>query len=365
MAIYPLLRPLLFALDAERAHRLAITGLSLAALIPGGALLEKVLFGYRHPALNMELWGLRFANPVGLAAGFDKNGEIVEPLLGLGFGFVEVGTATPRPQPGNPRPRLFRLPQDGALINRMGFNNRGALHMAALLGAPGSHGGVVGVNIGKNLDTPLAEAVGDYLTCMHALYPVADYLVINVSSPNTPGLRDLQSKSALTGIARVIREERDKLCAATGRWAPFLIKIAPDLSESQLAEVAEVALEAAVDGVIAANTSTGREGLVSPRRTESGGLSGVPLHGEGLRTIRVLHRLAGKRLPLIGVGGIFSAEDAYAFIRAGASLVQIYTGLIYQGPRLVHRIKRGLVGLLERDGFSNVAEAVGSGTNGG
>ena len=358
--MYPLLRPLLFALDAERAHGLVTAAAALAARVPGFTPLERATYGYRHPALISQVWGQEFPNPVGLAAGFDKDALLVAPLMALGFGFVEVGTVTPRGQPGNPRPRLFRLPEDRALINRMGFNNDGALPMAARLGARRSGGGPVGVNLGKNLETPLEDAVSDYLTCLHALYPAADYIVVNLSSPNTPGLRSLQQKETLAALAGLMARERDKLREATGRWLPFLVKIAPDLSEGALADVAQVAREAGIDGLIATNTTTEREGLRDRHREQQGGLSGRPLYPEALRTIGLLRKLAGPELPLIGVGGIASAEDAYGMIRAGASLVQLYSALIYKGPALVRAIKRGLVKCLERDGLANISEAVGT-----
>ena len=363
-SFYRWLRPFLLALDPERAHRLVFHAGRLGAGLPGFGRFQRALFGFDHPSLHQRLWERKFPNPVGLAAGFDKDGELIEPLLGLGFGFLEVGTVTPRPQPGNARPRLFRLPEDGALINRMGFNNRGVLHAAALLDQLKSRPGPVGVNLGKNLATPLEEAVNDYLACLHAVYAFADYLAINVSSPNTPGLRDLQEKRSLAEIARAVCRERDTLRGAAGRWVPVLLKIAPDLSEAQLADVVEAALDGGADGLIATNTSTAREGLLGRHRDQAGGLSGTPLFPKALATVRQLHRLSGGKLPLIGVGGIGSPEDAFAFIRAGASLVQLYTGLIYHGPGLVHRIKQGLVHLLERDGFANVAEAVGTDATG-
>jgi dihydroorotate dehydrogenase len=331
-----------------------------AAHIPGFLGLTRAVYGYRHPSLEMRLWNRDFPNPVGLAAGFDKDALLVDPLLALGFGFVEVGTVTPRGQPGNPRPRLFRLTRERALINRMGFNNLGALRLAQRLERRRGRSGLVGVNVGKNLDTKLDDAVSDYLTCLHAVYPVADYIAVNLSSPNTPGLRKLQEKPLLAEMTRLLTQERDKLATTTGRKIPFLIKIAPDLSEPELADVVEVAMGAGIDGLIATNTTTSRDGLRSRHRKEEGGLSGGPLREEALRTIAVLYRLSQGRLPLVGVGGVASAQEAYALIRAGASLVQLYTALVFRGPRTVRRIKRGLVRLLRRDGFASVGEAVGS-----
>ena len=360
MALYPLIKPLLFALDAETAHKLAVHGLAAAARLPGFLPMERAIFGYSHPSLKMRLWDLDFSGPLGLAAGFDKDGLLTDPMLSLGFGFVEVGTVTPRGQPGNPRPRLFRLARDRALINRMGFNNLGALHMAERLERKRRMSGPVGVNLGKNLDTPLDEAVSDYLTSLHAVHSRADYIAVNLSSPNTPGLRDLQAKSALTEMVNILVNEHDKLSEMTGRRLPFLIKIAPDLDQDHLADIAEIAKEADIDGVIATNTTTRREGLLGKRRNEEGGLSGSPLREEALRTVGTLYRLTGGKLPIIGVGGVSSAEDAYALIRAGASLVQIYSALVFNGPGLVRKIKRGLVRLLQADKFSTISEAVGS-----
>lgn len=360
MALYSLIKPFYFCLDAETAHRLVIHGLAIVSRIPGFLLLERVFYGYNPPALRMRLWEMDFANPLGLAAGFDKDALLPDAMLALGFGFVEVGTVTPRAQPGNARPRLFRLPREKGLINRMGFNNRGALHMAARLERKRRLPGMIGVNLGKNLDTPLDEAATDYLTGLHAIHLGADYIVINLSSPNTPGLRKLQEKPALIEMTRLLVRERDKLSEATGHRLPFLIKIAPDLPEGALADIASVARRAGIDGLIATNTTTERAGLAGKHSGEEGGLSGQPLREETLRTVSTLYRLTGGKLPIIGVGGVGSPEDAYALIRAGASLVQLYSALVFRGPGLVRKIKRGLVKLLNADGFSNISEAVGS-----
>jgi dihydroorotate dehydrogenase len=360
MALYSLIKPFLFCLDAETAHRLVTHGLAMVSRIPGFLLLERGIYGYNHPALRMQLWERDFANPLGLAAGFDKDALLPDTMLGLGFGFVEVGTVTPRAQPGNSRPRLFRLPKEKGLINRMGFNNRGALRLAARLERKRRIPGIVGVNLGKNLDTPLEEAATDYLTGLHAVHFSADYIVINLSSPNTPGLRKLQEKPALMEMTRLLVRERDKLSEVTGHRLPFLIKIAPDLSEGALADIASVARRAAIDGLIATNTTTERPEMEDNHSGEEGGLSGQPLREETLRTVSCLYRLTGGKLPIIGVGGVGSPEDAYALIRAGASLVQIYSALVFRGPGLVRKIKRGLVKLLSADGFSNIFEAVGS-----
>jgi dihydroorotate dehydrogenase len=363
MAFFSLLKPLLFALPPETAHHLVLGALSRVGRLPGFGALQRALRPADPPALRVRLWGCEFPNPLGLAAGFDKDGRALAALLGLGFGFVEAGTVTPRPQPGNPRPRLFRLTEDGALVNRMGFNNDGAAALAQRVRAlrAGGVGGLVGINLGKNRDTPLERATEDYLAALAAVYEVADYLVVNVSSPNTPGLRGLQTRAALVAMAGALSAERARRVAAGQRHVPLLIKVAPDLDEPALADVVEAALETDCDGLIAANTTTAREGLRSPRRDEAGGLSGLPLHPRALATVTTLHRLCGGRLPLVGVGGIAGAEQAYAFIRAGATLVQLYTGLVYRGPGLVGEIKLGLARLLRRDGFATLAEAVGSG----
>ncbi|MDH4224031.1 MAG: quinone-dependent dihydroorotate dehydrogenase [Deltaproteobacteria bacterium] len=359
MGLYPLIRPLFFRLNPERAHRLVFRLVRGASVLPGFYPVERGLFQYRHPVLETRLWGLDFANPVGVAAGFDKDGELVDPLLGLGFSMVEVGTVTPRPQPGNPKPRLFRLEQDQALINRMGFNNQGAYSLASRLSRPRRNPGLVGVNLGKNKDTPLDSAGEDYLIAMHALYDVADYLVVNVSSPNTPGLRLLQGKPSLETLMTLLTGEREKLSAIRGRRVPMLLKVSPDLTPEGLEDVAAVVLAGRVDGVIAANTTLGREGLTSPLAVETGGLSGKPLQDTTLRVVAQLYRLLEGRTPIIGVGGVMDAGDAYRLIRAGASLVQVYSGLVYRGPGLAKQINRGLTALLEKDGLNSVTQAVG------
>lgn len=357
--MYALLRPLLFRLDAETAHHLTLRAAAALQAVPGAARLAGPLAPSGGPALRQTLWGLSFPNPVGLAAGFDKDGVLAGLLPRLGFGFLEVGTVTPRPQPGNPRPRLFRLPEDEAVINRMGFNNAGAERLAHTLAALRHRPVPIGVNLGKNRDTPLERAAEDYRAALRAVYAVADYGVINISSPNTPGLRDLQRRFELTGLMEALAEERARLTAASGRRLPLLVKVAPDLGEPELREVVETALACALDGLIATNTTTERAGLRSPLAGETGGLSGQPLRPAALRTVAALRRLSGGRLPLVGVGGIFSAQDAYAFIRVGANLVQLYTGLVYRGPGLVRAVTRGLEALLARDGFRSLQEAVG------
>ncbi len=350
MALLDMTPSVLRWLDPETAHRATLWALE-RGLAPRAAKAD-------DPALAIRLWGRTFANPLGLAAGFDKDAVAPGPLLGLGFGFVEVGTLTPRAQPGNPRPRIFRLPEDGAVINRLGFNNRGAAAARAALDRWRAAGGtgLIGVNIGRNRDTE--DAAGDYAAAAKALAPAADYLAINVSSPNTPGLRALQGKAELEGLI-------DGLRAALGGLAdqpPLLLKVAPDLGEAELADIAEVALERRLDGLIATNTTIERPpGLLGRHRAEAGGLSGRPLFAPSTEVLARLYRLTDGRLPLIGVGGIASGADAYAKIRAGASLVQLYTALVYQGPGLVPRIKAELAALLHRDGFSTVRDAVGAG----
>ncbi len=369
---YCCIRPVLSALDAERAHRLACSAAALGARLPGGLAALSAAYRYEHPALAVEALGLKFSNPIGLAAGFDKDGELAAPLAALGFGFLELGTVTPRAQPGNPRPRLFRLPRERAVINRMGFNNAGAPALAARLAALKARPIPLGVNLGKNRDTPLERASEDYVAALRVVAAVADYVVVNVSSPNTPGLRSLQQADELRTILRAVLAERDALALDTarssggsavpsaGRRVPLLVKFAPDLAPADLEQAAQVALDAGVDGLIATNTTLRRDGLEGAARTEAGGLSGPPLMPLALDTVRRLHRLLRGRVPIVGVGGIAGAEDALEFLRAGASLVQLYTGLVYEGPGLVRRIKQDLVRLLEREGFKSVAEAVGS-----
>ena len=349
--LFPVLGPLLRSLDPEVAHTLTLRLLE-AGLVPH--LCER-----EDPRLRQRLLGLDFPNPVGLAAGFDKNAEAVGALLGLGFGFVEAGTVTPRPQPGNPRPRCFRLPEQQAMINRFGFNNDGLDVVARRLATRRRRhrSGIVGANIGRNKDS--TDAVADYVAGVYALAALADYLVINVSSPNTPGLRALQDREPLAELLAAVLAARAELCLK--RTPALLLKIAPDLTDDDLTAVAEVSLDAGIDGLIVSNTTISRPGLDGVAIAgESGGLSGRPLFELSTRTLADLYRLTGGRLPLIGVGGIASAEDAYAKIRAGASLVQMYTALIYQGPRLIRDIRRGLLGLLEKDGFATLTEAVGA-----
>jgi dihydroorotate dehydrogenase len=343
--IYPLLRPILFRLDAEKAHRLAVRALSLRTGAAPTA----------DPKLAQRLWSLDFPNPVGLAAGFDKNAECYRGALGLGFGFVEIGSVTPRPQAGNPRPRLFRLPADRAVINRMGFNNDGMEAVAARLESRDRRRGIVGVNLGKNKET--VDAAADYELGTARLGPLADYLVINVSSPNTPGLRALQGKEPLAELVGRTRAARDRLANRPA----LLLKIAPDLTEDDQRDIAEVALAEKLDGLIISNTTIARPLLAEAKvATETGGLSGAPLFDPSTTLLGRMYRLTQGRLPLIGVGGIGSAREAYAKIRAGASLVQFYSAMVYEGPGLAARVAAGLPALLSADGFAHVKDAVGA-----
>ncbi|MBV9077886.1 MAG: quinone-dependent dihydroorotate dehydrogenase [Methylobacteriaceae bacterium] len=342
---YRALGPALAHLDPEAAHRLAIAGLRRAPLPPAAP---------DDPILATTLWGRDFPNALGLAAGFDKHGEAPDACLALGFGHVEIGGVTPRPQPGNPRPRVFRLAEDRAVINRYGLNSDGLTVVAARL-ARRTRRGLVGANLGKNKDS--LDEVADYVAGMRALGPHVDFAVINVSSPNTPGLRDLQGRVAMAGIVRAVAAARD----ATEPRPALLVKLAPDLDDAALADAAEVALECRLDGLVMGNTTVARPAsLRSSARSETGGLSGAPLLAFSTGKLRDLYRLTGGRVPLVGCGGVASGADAYAKIRAGASLVQLYTALVYEGPGLVPRIKRELAALLRRDGFRSVAEAVGA-----
>jgi dihydroorotate dehydrogenase len=341
MTLYPLLRPLAFALDAERAHRLTIRGLKL--LPPG-------LPAATDPMLSIEVAGRDFPNPVGLAAGFDKDAEVFRQMAGFGFGFVEVGTLTPRPQSGNPKPRLFRLAVDRAVINRMGFNNCGfdaALRRLERSPRPG----LVGVNLGANKESP--DRIADYAAGVRSLAPVADYLTVNISSPNTPGLRSLQDRGALEALLEAVDAARP----AGG--PPLFLKVAPDLDPAEIDFIARSSIDRGVDGLIVGNTTVGRPGLRSRHREEAGGLSGAPLKTLALERLRDFRRATGGALPLIAAGGIENGVDAYQRFRAGASLVQLYTALVYQGPGVARSILGELRALLHRDGFAKLAEAVG------
>ncbi len=337
-----LLKPLLFRLQPEQAHHLTFNSVKKAFQLPGAAALAEKMFSLDDPRLERELFGLKFKNPVGLAAGLDKDARLVDELASLGFGFVEIGTLTPRPQLGNARPRLFRLPQDESLINRMGFNNEGVEAAVQRL-RKSRHQTIIGGNIGKNKDTPNEEAASDYLYCFEALYEVVDYFVVNVSSPNTPNLRELQDKEPLKKLLNTLQERN----AGKPKPRPILLKIAPDLSQSQLDDIISLVGETGIAGIIATNTTISREGLRTAPALVSemgaGGLSGRVLRERSTEVIRYLHTQSGGSFPIIGVGGIHSPEAAMEKIAAGASLIQLYTGFIYEGPGLIRRIKQSLL----------------------
>lgn len=341
--MYPFLRSLLFRLPPETAHALTLQAIRLAGNLPPVNAVVRAIF--RAPQQPVQAFGLTFPNPVGLAAGYDKDGLGWRGLAGLGFGHIEIGTVTPRPQPGNPQPRLFRLIEEQGVINRMGFPGLGAAVAARqLAGKRRPAGLVVGVNIGKNKDTPLEEAAGDYLSLVDTFAPLADYLAVNVSSPNTPGLRKLQGGEALRALLGELAAKRQEQGTRLGRRVPLLVKLAPDLSSEELDQALDAILSTGMDGVIATNTTIGREGLRSPLAAETGGLSGAPLRERSTAMIATISRRTAGKLPVIGVGGIASTADARQKLDAGAVLVQLYTGLIYQGPALVKQILNGLAG---------------------
>lgn len=327
---YPLLRSLLFRLDPETAHDLTLRFLRMTS-----PLKLPRMFSGAMPELEKNLLGLHFPNPVGLAAGLDKNGDSIQALAGLGFGFIEIGTVTPRPQPGNARPRMFRLPRAGALINRLGFNNKGVDYLVERVAESG-YTGVLGINIGKNFDTPVEKAVDDYLICLQKVYPYASYITVNVSSPNTPGLRDLQHGGMLDELLAAIKAEQMRQTVAWSRYVPLVVKIAPDMTDEQIKGLAEALLRHRIDAVAATNTTLDREGVQNLRYAEeAGGLSGKPLLRRSNAVISQLAEHLQGAIPIIGIGGIQSGADAVMKLRAGASLVQIYTGLIYRGPSLI------------------------------
>lgn len=338
--MYDLARKALFCFDAETSHEL-----TLDLLGAGGRL--GLLKPFVKPIANnpVQVMGLTFPNPVGLAAGLDKNGDYFNALGQLGFGSVEIGTITPRPQPGNPKPRLFRLPEYQGVINRMGFNNKGVEHMVEQVKRR-KFSGILGMNIGKNFDTPVEKAADDYRLCMQAVYPHADYITVNISSPNTPGLRDLQFGDTLKSLLSDIKTEQLALEQQHGRYVPVAVKIAPDMDQVAVEQVAEVLVDSGLDGVIATNTTITRDGVEdSPVSQEAGGLSGAPVRDKSTEVIRLLAQTLKGRLPIIGVGGITSGRDAAEKIEAGASLVQIYSGFIYRGPELIGESARAIAGL--------------------
>jgi dihydroorotate dehydrogenase len=340
--LYPLLRPFVFALGAEAAHRSTIAALKLLPLHSA----------HLPQSLRTKVAGLEFPSPVGLAAGFDKDAEVASEMLTLGFGFVEVGTLTPRPQAGNPKPRLFRLSQDRAVINRMGFNNDGQAAAFMRLQGCSRAGGPIGVNIGANKDSP--DMVGDYVAGVRAMSPVADYLTVNISSPNTPGLRALQNHGALDTLLSAIAGARRK------DGPPIFLKVAPDLEKDDPERIVRAALDNGVDAIIVCNTTVSRPPLRSDKASEQGGLSGQPLKPLALDMLRRFRFAGGGAIPLIGCGGIANADDAWERIRAGASLVQLYSAMVYEGPHVARRIAEGLMRRLKASGFSSIAEAVGT-----
>jgi dihydroorotate dehydrogenase len=342
--LYSLARPALYLLDGETAHRLTIAALRL---MPASAPPRP------DPMLAMRVAGIDFPTPVGLAPGFDKNAEAPHAMFGFGFGFAEIGTVTPLPQAGNPRPRLFRLVEDRAVINRMGFNNDGADAVVARLQAGQGRAGIIGVNIGANKDS--ADRIADYAVMTRTMAPLARYLTVNISSPNTPGLRALQDAGALSALLDAVIEARG------ANKCPVFLKLAPDLEAADIDDITRIAMDKGLDALIVSNTTISRPALRSRHAAEAGGLSGAPLRDLAQQRLRDFRSASGGAIPLIGVGGIASAEHAYARIRAGASLVQLYSALVYEGPGLAARINRGLKTLLERDGFASLAEAVGTG----
>ena len=332
-----IIRPLLFSLDPEKAHHFTFSCLKFIHKIPLVPALIRAIYKVEHPSLHREVFGLHFKNPVGLAAGLDKDAKLYQELSNLGFGFIEIGTITPKPQPGNPPKRLFRLIDDQGIINRMGFNNEGV--EAAVKRLKKNKNVLIGGNIGKNKITPNDQAVNDYLICFEQLFDYVDYFVVNVSSPNTPNLRTLQEKEPLQQLLSTLQHKNHE----HPKPKPILLKIAPDLTDEQLLDIIEIVQNTHIAGVIATNTTIGRQGLHSPAQNETGGLSGKPLRQRATEVIRFLSEKSNKAFPIIGVGGIFSEEDAIEKLNAGASLVQLYTGFIYEGAGLVKRINKRLI----------------------
>lgn len=337
-----LIRPILFLVDPEKIHHFVFSLLRLTGKIPGFKIMFRTIFSYQDPKLERQFFGVRFKNPIGLAAGLDKDARLIDEMACLGFGFIEIGTLTPLPQPGNDKPRLFRLPDDQALINRMGFNNKGVRLAVEQLKRRKS-GIIVGGNIGKNKNTPNEKALDDYAYCFETLYDYVDYFVVNVSSPNTPGLRELQEKEPLRNLLSYIKD----LSLAKSKPKPVLLKIAPDLSLDQLNDIVEILKVTKTDGVIATNTTTSRAGLTTGKsevdEMGGGGLSGKPLSARSTEVIVYLREKLGANYPIIGVGGIMTPEDALEKLKAGADLIQLYTGFIYEGPGVVKRISKAIL----------------------
>ncbi|MDH5722882.1 MAG: quinone-dependent dihydroorotate dehydrogenase [Alphaproteobacteria bacterium] len=351
--LYKYAKPLIFKVDPESAHQITLRALKTGILRPCS--------GFSSDTLKQSLWGLEFKNPVGLSAGFDKNAEVIAPILKLGFGSTEIGTVTPLPQNGNPKPRIFRDPERGAVINRLGFPNCGAVlfkkHLEDYRKTHDRSLGVVGVNIGMNKEQ--TDPAADYCFLIKELSEYADYLTVNISSPNTPGLRDLQEKGPLTDLLGKLTQTREEL---EGRKPPILVKLAPDLTEKQQEDIAETLLSCKIDGIILSNTTLDRPDYLPPDFSDQkGGLSGLPVKDKSTALIRNFYKLTKGKLPIIGVGGISTAEDAYEKIKSGASLVQLYTGMIYEGPLIAQNINKGLVDLLERDGHNSISDAIACG----
>jgi len=360
--LYKIAKPLLFRMDPEAAHHLIVDGMGAASRVPGVSPLLSAMWGTKAvPELAVDLFGLHFHHPVGLAAGLDKNAKAVSGLSRIGLSFMEVGTVTPKGQAGNETPRLFRLPPDEALINRMGFNNDGADVMAKRLSGSPRRKIPLAVNIGKNKLTPNENAADDYRACLEKLYAYGDFFVVNISSPNTPDLRALQHGDELKTLLVAVKDEMEKQARLHGGLPkPILVKIAPDNTDEQLAYMAEAIRQSGMSGIIATNTTIGRAGLTHSNAKETGGLSGRPLTARSTEVIRVLYALTEGKLPIIGSGGIFTADDAYEKIRAGASLVEVYTALIYRGPGLLKNLHGGLLKRLKQDGFTRITQAVGA-----
>lgn len=358
MNLYKFIRPAVFKIDPETAHIATIKALKTGAV--------RTCNPVQSPILEQDLFNLKFLNPVGLSAGFDKNAEVIAPSLKLGFGFTEVGTVTPKPQKGNPRPRIFREPSNDAVINRMGFPNGGLenfkRNLESFQKSPSKPQGVVGLNIGMNKDQ--TDPVQDYCFLIRELGPMADYLTVNISSPNTPGLRDLQQKDVLQGLLDEMLQTRKESCGefSSGNAPALFIKLAPDLSEEQQNDIADVLLNSEINGVILSNTTLDRpDYLSSSFRDEKGGLSGAPVRDKSTAIIHNFYKLTTGKIPIIGVGGISTAEHAYEKIKAGASLVQLYTGMIFEGPEIANSINKGLIDLLQKDGYNAISQAIGSG----
>jgi dihydroorotate dehydrogenase len=336
-----LIRPILFWFDPEKVHYFTFSLIRFLSKIPGFSSIFKLLYSVNDKRLETEVFGLKFKNPVGLAAGFDKDAVLYKELSNFGFGFIEIGTLTPKPQDGNPKKRLFRLKEDGAIINRMGFNNKGI--QSAIERLKQNNGVLIGGNIGKNKLTPNENAVDDYSICFDALYDYVDYFVVNVSSPNTPNLRELQEKEPLTKLLQTLQSKNEQRKNSNNKVKPILLKIAPDLTNEQLLDIIDIVNTTKIAGVIATNTTISREGLQSENKVETGGLSGKPLTKRSTEVIRFLSEKSNKSFPIIGVGGIHSAQDAIDKLEAGASLIQLYTGFIYEGPALIKAINKKIL----------------------